>query len=107
MNKYFKLPFKADGSYIFDASNSMCFTDFKTYGKMLPRIVQKLNGKNVKFDHAFSLSKDDKTVILYNGNYCMDVRSWGRLTGMLGLKPKQAAEIQDEFVKQVINKLNE
>ena len=36
----------------------------------------------------------------------MKIRSWGELTGRLKLSPNDAAKIQDDFCKYIVNRLN-
>lgn len=70
-------------------------------------IVSFVNGETDKRpDYIWSADEYDPCVICINGQPCMEIRSWGELTGGLHLSQQEAAKIQDDFKNFIINKLN-
>lgn len=102
----FKGPYTTDGSYIYDCNSQMCLMagDCANYPEeMLNRICEILNGtKPTKGNPAVGA---DGPHIYLNGDLILVVRGWGYLTGAgcLNLDEAEAAKIQDDFAKHVVN----
>ena len=75
--------------------------------QIIENIVAKLNGDTtIKFDSKFTLHNNIR--VFYNGELMFMIRGWGYLTGIgtLNLPEDEAAKIQDDFAKFVIETLN-
>ena len=116
MNKYFKLPLKlwdACDIKVFDADDNMAFDFAINFDKDKPtvkitesdkkKIINLINGEELPTKQQ-PLSYKDGT-IYYNDIEFIWIRSWGRLTGLLGLSAEKARQAQDEFAEYIINKL--
>lgn len=114
-----KAPFKYDDwSYIWDSNNVMVFT-FNDYV-----CTKKVNGELI-WDNSFcynfvnllndkpgeklsNLEIRDECDLYMNGEELGCFRGWGHLTGTggLNLDYKEAAKVQDDFIKWCIKKLS-
>lgn len=110
----YQLPFRTDeyGIYMWSNNGTTTFTftlscvDSKRQ-KMIDDIVNKLNGdSSIKFDSKFTLRNN--IYFQYNGDNVFFIRGWGKLTGIGGyrLPADEAANIQEEFAKWVLETLN-
>lgn len=118
----YKLPLHLDKycAYAFDADGGMALSSFQLKydeeGNYLPgererinHIVDVINGDCPSdFEPKWKLSDNEPCKITYKGEYQFLVRGWGHLTGCgaLNLPTKLAAEMQDGFIKYIIDKLN-
>lgn len=107
--KYFSLPLEAEDyapSMVWTKEYDRAFDILSGDTESKKNIVLKLNGeidKSIKNE----LTYEDGTIFI-DGLKFINIRSWGRLTGTgggLGLHPNKAAEIQDDFAKWIIEKL--
>mgnify|MGYP000477438611 CR=1 FL=1 len=103
---YFKLPLENDELatfMVFTADYGRAFDILMPGKAMQKNIVRKLNGEYDKKMEE-TLTYEDGEIYL-NGKKFLRIRSWGRLTGGLGLKPEKASIIQDEFAEWIIETL--
>ena len=107
----YKLPFRViiDGMCAMSANGVKTFTAFDPASqKELKRIIDILNGDST-FKYDRNSIKAEKDVIYINKESIVLVRGWGHLTGSggLGMKPNDAAKLQDEFIEWIINTISE
>lgn len=76
--------------------------------ELAKKIVDIVNGdSNEKLPYTFLVDLDNSHAeVFINGQPCMEIRSWGELTGRLKLSPNDAAKIQGDFCKYIVNRLN-
>jgi hypothetical protein len=74
------------------------------------RIVDILNGEMAVKGEFPELSYDQQTGIISTSTQqsFIVIRGWGHLTGQGGMKllPEEAAQIQNDFAQDIINRLN-
>ena len=108
----YKLPFKVviDGMCAISSNGVKTFTAFDSASQgELKRIIDVLNGgSNYRYDKkSIKVEKD----IIYIGKNIILVRGWGYLTGQgiggLGMKPNDAAKLQDDFIKWIVDTISE
>ena len=112
----YQLPLHLDhhGSYAWSANDTIAL-DFKygnteeEYKQMLEfakKVVDCINGVK-PLELPLNWGVYNGIDFCYNGKYVFCVRGWGHLTGTgaLHLPEKEAARIQDEFVKYILEKL--
>ena len=107
-------PFHSDEYGIYMWSNNRTTTFTFTFSglyderqKMIENIVNKLNGdSSIKFDSKFTLRNN--IYFSYGNKSVFHIRGWGKLTGVGGyrLPADEAANIQEEFAKWVLETLN-
>ena len=108
-------PFYSDeyGIYMWSKNKTTTFTFNLSYGSnvdkqsIIDNIVKKLNGDtSIKFDNKFTLRNN--IYFNYGDEFAFCVRGWGKLTGIGGfrLPADEAANIQNEFAKWVLETLN-
>ncbi len=104
----YKLPLKYDGiSYAWTKDNIMAlmFTDLVS-NKNAQDIINIINGtENIKEDRL--KWRVDGVDFYFNDLYLFCVRGWGHLTGVggLNLSEQKAEQIQDDFIKYIISKI--
>ena len=76
--------------------------------ELAKKIVDIVNGySNEKLPYTFSVDCDNSHAeVFINGQPCMEIRSWGELTGAYKLSGNDAAKIQDDFCEYIVNRLN-
>ena len=106
----YKLPFRViiDGMCAMSANGVKTFTAFDPASQgELKRIIDVLNGdSNYRYDKkSIKIEKD----IIYIGKNIILVRGWGYLTGSggLGMNPKDAAKLQDDFIRWIVDTISE
>lgn len=109
----YRLPLTWDdyGGYVWAKGGALAldFGDEYEYDllELIKKIVDKLNGDStIKFDSKFTLR--DFIDFYYKDKYLFSVRGWGRLTGTgsLNLTFNEAANIQNDFAKWILETLN-
>jgi hypothetical protein len=106
----YKPPFRVDitGIYGISSNGTTTFTAFSSVAqKNLVRIVNLLNGDTAdKFKKDGVIVKKDKLFI--EGDVIF-VRGWGKLIGVGGfnLSPREAAKLQDDFIRWVVETITE
>lgn len=100
-----------DCSYIFDKDSVMTFTvddltddNEKWFKTFCEDMVKVLNGEEPSQTYPGLVIKNGCDIYQYEillGYF----RGWGHLTGRLQLSEEEAAEIQDELIKYVMDKL--
>ena len=105
----FSVPREFGGMYAFTANKTKVFTAFDENAKMhMKNIVNILNGETFACKYAKEEIKTDKAKIIVK-DYPILIRGWGNLIGSggLNLNPKEAAKIQDDFIKWIIEEITE
>lgn len=101
--KYFSLPCRDSGLYIFDANSNMMFSWLvKMKPEQKEKLIEAINGEitlTIK-----DVKKDDLHIII-NDTPILLVRGWGYLTGKLGLSEEEAIKEQEELLEYVEKKL--
>lgn len=108
-------PFRIDSNsinYVWANNGTMTMTfslpnEHKDKQTFIDNVVKKLNGDtSVKFDRVFTLRNN--IYFHYGGLFAFSVRGWGELIGSGGFKlpADEAAKVQDEFSKWVLEILN-
>jgi hypothetical protein len=110
----YQLPFTYDvnGGYVWANNGTMTLTfDFDyDYGErrcIAKKIVDKLNGDtSIKFDSDFTLY--DNIYFHYGKEFVFCIRGWGELTSQCcrNLTSEDAANVQDNFAKWILETLN-
>lgn len=103
-----KLPFNNDcDCYIFDSKGTMVFTFEDFSDRYLSKNFVALLNDDPSAAKMSNLEVKDGCDLYQNGKLIGYFRGWGHLigTGGLHLPPKRAAEIQDEFIKWCLTKL--
>lgn len=111
----YKPPFHIDeyGIYMWSKNHTTTFTfclscdDIVERQNIINNIVNKLNGdSSIKFDSKFTLRNN--IYFSYGSKSVFHIRGWGKLTGIGGyrLPADEAANIQEEFAKWVLETLN-
>ena len=107
-------PFKIAMNWVYATSSNSTttFTAFdETSQLFLSLIVRLLNGEKtaIKFYKDEVYSKDAKIFIkLKSGKKGVSlVRGWDKMIGKMGLKPAEAAKIQDDFIDWVVETITE
>ena len=107
----FNVPESTGGIYAFSSNGIKVFTAFSDESKMhMKNIVNILNGEH----YACKYIKDEVTVsgakLTVKGNPIL-IRGWGKITGKgvggLGIDAKEAAKLQDEFIKWLVDEITE
>ena len=84
-------------------------------GKSIHDIIAKLNGDDsIILENYYNFSYSNGEIWAFSTKakkkkHIMLIRGWGHLTGICGLhlKDEDAAKIQDDFGKYIVEKLNE
>lgn len=109
--EYYKAPFKesSNGLYVIGDNGIKVFTALTEKSREIARrITSLLNGEK-----APKFKKSEVNIVqnsLHINHEFIMIRGWGRLIGNgggFGLSTKDAAKIQDEFVKWVIDTITE
>ena len=114
----YQLPLHLDrhGSYAWSANGTMALDfeygngnteeEFQKKMAFAQKIIDCINGVK-PFDMPLNFGVYNSIDFCYNGKYVFCVRGWGHLTGTgaLHLPEKEAARIQDEFVRYILDKL--
>ena len=90
--------------YVYSNNKVMTFEVLSENAKKIKEIIDVINGLSNKTYEKVSYSDE---VIHVDNEPMFLIRGWGHLTctGGLGLKPKDAAHIQDSFCNFVVDKL--
>jgi hypothetical protein len=116
--EYIKFPLSLHHGKVFTSNNSMAF-DFAFRflypdGMIISEeqqaiIVDILNGNTIKKIQTSGLTLKNDGIIYFDDKVFIIIRGWGNLTGIGGfhLSSDEAAKIQDEFAKYIINTLQE
>ena len=101
----YKKPFELDeyNLYVWTKNRVMIFTRVTRNEDLVKRIINKLNDSS---EEIFNVSFEDGYICINNEPVLL-MRSWGHLTGGLGLDNPKAAKIQDDFCNWVVKKLKE
>lgn len=107
---YYKFPLNSSENvpYVFTYNGKMALMwclDVKESDRT--KIINKINGySKEKFEKEWTIK--DNLFIYYGEVKTMLVRGWGMLTGSgsFNLPQENAAKIQDEFAKHIVNTLN-
>ena len=107
-------PFKYDHyGYIWDRDNVMTFTvddlteeNDKEMAELCSSIVTALNGEEVTRKYRGLVIKDGCDLYL-DGKMVGYFRGWGHLTGGLKMNSYQAAQVQDQLIREVLNKISD
>ena len=108
-------PFKSSMNWMYATSSNgtTTFTAFDETSKLfLSLIVRILNGEKfaMKFYKDEVTIKDNTKIVIERKRGkkgIILVRGWGRMIGGMGLKPKEAAKIQDDFINWVVESITE
>lgn len=110
---FYKTPFKRsmNGLYVKSDNNIATFIGGSENADIhLNNIVEILNGNKFAYKYDKNdVSIVDKTKIVINQKEIIIVRGWGSLIGCngFGLKPKEAAKVQDDFIQWVVDMITE
>ena len=106
---YFKFPLKdLAGIYIMTADGQTAFNwCCELSEETRQEIIDKINGTlNKKSEKEWTIKNNDK--IYYDDKLVLLVRGWGMLTGIggCGFDEKTALNLQNDFIKYVVEQLN-
>lgn len=106
---YFKFPLiDTAGAYIMTADGQMAFNWCCNLPKETRQeIVDKINGtSNKKSEKEWTIKNNDR--IYYDDKLVLLTRGWGMLTGIgsYGFDEKTALNLQNDFIKYVVEQLN-
>lgn len=110
---FYKTPFKRsmNGLYVKSDNNIPTFIGGSENADIhLKNIVEILNGNKFvyKYDKNDVSIVDKAKIVIYQKEIII-IRGWGSLIGCngFGLKPKEAAKVQDDFIQWVVDMITE
>ncbi len=104
---YFKFPLKIVEDLVFTADGKRALDFARNLTNFQRRnILQILNGEDQRSTDLELTYKDGE--VMHKGEHFITIRGWGYLTGIGGLNLHNdiAEDIQDEFGKYIVLKLN-